>query len=332
MLVITRTPIRISFLGGGTDYAEFFEPHGGGEVLAAAIDKFCYLKVNTLHDFFEYRLRVSYRKTELCQSVDEVEHPSVRECLKFTRAALPLEIHYMGDLPARTGLGSSSAFTVGLLNALHAYKGEVAGAEQLAREANEVEHNWIKERVGYQDQCMAAYGGIKHIKFTDRERISVQPIPLSKERMRGLRSNIMIFYTGLTRFAHEILKEQVEKTRNNSNTAALIKMRELVGEGIKILTDNNRKLSEFGELLDEGWQIKKSLSESISNPEISAAYEKALKSGAVGGKLLGAGGGGFLLFIVPPDKQKAVREAMFPMKELQFDFAPLGSQVIFYHE
>jgi len=332
MLVITRTPIRISFLGGGTDYAEFFEPHGGGEVLAAAIDKFCYLKVNTLHDFFEYRLRVSYRKTELCQSIDEVEHPSVRECLKFTKSELPLEIHYMGDLPARTGLGSSSSFTVGLLNALRAYKGEVVGAEQLAREANEVEHNWIKERVGYQDQCMAAYGGIKHICFKDKEQINVQPIPLSKERIKELRNNIMIFYTGLTRFAHEILEEQVKKTKDNSNTQSLIKMRALVGEGIKILTDNKTDLTEFGKLLDAGWQIKKSLSNSISNSEISAAYEKALSAGAIGGKLLGAGGGGFLLFIVPPEKQDSVREAMLPMKELHFNFAPLGSQIIFCHE
>ena len=332
MLVITRTPIRISFLGGGTDYAEFFEPHGGGEVLAAAIDKYCYIKVNTLHDFFEYRLRVSYRKTELLQSIDEVQHPSVRECLKFMKTELPLEIHYMGDLPARTGLGSSSAFTVGLLHALHAYKSEVVGSEILAREANEVEHNWIKERVGYQDQCMAAYGGIKHINFIDKDEINVQPIPLNKNRLKELRGNLMIFYTGITRFAHEILEEQMKKTTNNSNTASLIKMRGLVGEGIKILTDNNRNLSDFGELLHQGWEIKKSLSNSISNPEISNAYDKAVNAGAVGGKLLGAGGGGFLLFVVPPEKQNSVREALAPMKELAFDFAPLGSQVIFYHE
>ncbi len=332
MLVITRTPIRISFLGGGTDYAEFFAPNGGGEVLAAAIDKYCYIKVNTLHDFFEYRLRVSYRKTELLQSIDKVEHPSVRECLKFMKTELPLEIHYMGDLPARTGLGSSSAFTVGLLHALHAYKGEVVGAERLAREANEVEHNWIKERVGYQDQCMAAYGGIKHINFIDRDEINVQPVPLNKERLKEFRSNIMIFYTGLTRFAHEILKEQMERTTNNSNTDALIKMRGLVGEGMKILTDNNRNIAEFGELLNEGWKIKKSLSSSISNPTIENAYNNAVKAGAIGGKLLGAGGGGFLLFVVPPEKQNPVRKALAPMKELTFDFAPLGSQVIFYHE
>jgi len=332
MLVITRTPIRISFLGGGTDYAEFFVPHGGGEVLAAAIDKYCYIKVNTLHDFFEYRLRVSYRKTELLQSIDDVQHPSVRECLKFMKTELPLEIHYMGDLPARTGLGSSSAFTVGLLHALHAYKSEVVGAEKLAREANEVEHNWIKERVGYQDQCMAAYGGIKHVKFIDKDEINVQPVPLNKKRLNELRGNMMIFYTGLTRIAHKILKEQMEKTTNNSNTDSLKKMRGLVGEGIKILTDNNRNLAEFGELLHEGWEIKKGLSNSISNPEIAGAYDKAINAGAVGGKLLGAGGGGFLLFVVPPEKQNAVREALDPMKELAFDFASLGSQVIFYHE
>jgi len=238
----------------------------------------------------------------------------------------------MGDLPARTGLGSSSAFTVGLLHALHAYKSEVVSAERLAREANEVEHNWIKERVGYQDQCMAAYGGIKHINFINKEEINVQPVPLNKNRLKELRSNLMIFYTGITRFAHEILEEQMEKTTNNSNTASLVKMRGLVGEGINILTDSNRSLLDFGELLHEGWEIKKGLSNSISNSDIANAYNKAVKAGAVGGKLLGAGGGGFLLFVVPPEKQNAVREALNPMKELDFNLASLGSQVIFYHE
>jgi len=332
MIVITRTPIRINFLGGETDYDEFFVSHGGDEVLAAAIDKYCYIEVNTLHDFFEYRLRVSYKKTEIVQSINEIQHPSVRECLKFMKTELPLEIHYMGDLPARTGLGSSSAFTVGLLNALHAYKSAVVSAEQLAREANEVEHNWIKERVGYQDQCMAAYGGIKHIKFINKDKIIVQPVMLDKIRLNELRNNIMIFYTSLTRSAHKILKEQVEKTKNNFNTKNLIKMRSLVREGIKILTDNNTTLNAFGELLHEGWKIKKSLSKFIANPEISVAYEKAMKAGAIGGKFLGAGGGGFLLFVVPPEKQNGVRNTLFPMKELVFDFAPLGSQVVFYHE
>lgn len=330
MIVITRTPVRISFLGGGTDYAEFFTQHGGGEVLATAINKYSYLKVNTLHDFFEYRVRVGYSRTELVQRVEEIQHPSVRECLKYTKAPLPIEINYTGDLPSRTGLGSSSSFTVGLLHALHAYKGEVVGAEQLAREALEVEHEWIRERVGYQDQCIAAYGGFRHIIFRSKTEIEVRPVPLSAGRLEELRSHLLVFYTGLTRYANEVLQEQIKKTADGSNTAALVKMRELVRVGVEILT-SGRRLEEFGEVLHASWELKQSLSSAITTPTIVEAYERARRAGAVGGKLLGAGGGGFLLFVVPRGRQGAVREAMLPMKELQFDFEPLGSQIIFYH-
>lgn len=330
MIVITRTPVRISFLGGGTDYAEFFTQHGGGEVLATAIDKYSYLKVNTLHDFFEYQLRVGYSRTELVQRVEDVQHPSVRECLKYTRTPLPIEINYTGDLPSRTGLGSSSSFTVGLLNALHAYNGQMSGAEQLAREALEVEHEWIKERVGYQDQCMAAYGGFRHIIFRTPTEIEVRPVPMNGARLRALREHIVVFYTGLTRFANDVLKEQIKKTSDGTNTAALIKMRGMVQEGVRLLT-TNAPLAEFGELLHASWELKQSLSSAITTPAILEAYERARRAGAVGGKLLGAGGGGFLLFIAPPARQAAVRQALAPMKELPFEFEPLGSQIIFYH-
>jgi len=330
MIVITRTPVRISFLGGGTDYAEFFTQHGGGEVLATAINKYSYLKVNTLQDFFEYRLRVGYSKTELVQSVEEVQHPSVRECLKYTRTPLPIEINYTGDLPSRTGLGSSSSFTVGLLHALHAYNGQVSGAEQLAREALEVEHEWIKERVGYQDQCMAAYGGLRHIVFRTPAEIEVRPVPVSAGRLRALREHLMVFYTGLTRYANEVLKEQIKKTSEGSNTAALVKMRSMVRRGVELLTSAS-PIEEFGELLHASWELKQSLSSAITTPAIVEAYERARRAGAVGGKLLGAGGGGFLLFVVPPARHGDVRAALAPMKELAFEFEPLGSQVIFYH-
>ena len=330
MIVITRTPVRISFLGGGTDYSEFFTRHGGGEVLATAINKYSYIKVSRLHDFFEYRLRVGYSKTELVASAEEVEHPSVRECLKFTKTPLPLEINYTGDLPSRTGLGSSSSFTVGLLNALHAYRGVVAGAEQLAREALEVEHNWIHERVGYQDQCMAAYGGLKHIKFYTPENFEVTPVPLTAARLQEFRAHLLVFYTGLTRYAHQVLKEQLKKTESDENTKGLLEMRALVGEGVRVLAGSN-SLHEFGELLHRSWEIKRTLSSAITTPEIVAAYDRGRKAGAIGGKLLGAGGGGFLLFFVPQKKQRAVRAALAPMKELDLTFEPLGSQIIFHH-
>ncbi len=330
MIVITRTPVRISFLGGGTDYAEFFTQHGGGEVLATAIDKYSYLKVNTLQEFFEYRLRVGYSRTELVQSVDEVQHPSVRACLTFTRTPLPVEINYTGDLPSRTGLGSSSSFTVGLLNALHAYNGQVSGADQLAREALDVEHNWIKERVGYQDQCMAAYGGFRHIIFRTPTEFDVRPVPMSVPRLRALREHILVFYTGLTRFANDVLKEQIKKTSEGANTAALLTMRAMVRQGVELLT-SCAPLEQFGELLHASWELKQSLSSAITTPEIVDAYQRARAAGAIGGKLLGAGGGGFLLFIVPPARQHAVRAALAPMKELPFEFEPLGSQIIFYH-
>lgn len=330
MIVITRTPVRVSFLGGGTDYAEFFTRHGGGEVLVTAIDKYSYLKVSRMEDFFDYRVRVSYSRTELAGSVGEIQHPSVRACLEFMKTGLPIEITYTGDLPARTGLGSSSSFTVGLLNALHAYGGRVTSAEQLANEALHVEHDLIKERVGYQDQCIAAYGGFRHIKFYAPDRIEVTPVPLTRARLDELKGSVLVFYTGLTRLAHQVLKEQIKKTESDENTPALLEMRSLVGKGVEALT-GGKPFDEFGALLHRSWEIKQSLSSAITTPEIVGAYDKARKAGAVGGKLLGAGGGGFLLFVVPPAKQAAVRAALAPMREMEFAFEPLGSQIIFYH-
>lgn len=330
MIVITRTPVRISFLGGGTDYGEFFSRHGGGEVLVTTIDKYSYIKVSRLHESFEYRLRVGYSKTELLQEVDEVQHPSVRECLKFTGTPLPIEINYTGDLPSRTGLGSSSSFTVGLLNALHAYSGMITSPEQLTSEAIEVEHKRLKERVGYQDQTIAAYGGFRHIRFHSHDHIQVTPVPLQKERLQALRDHIVVFYTGLTRFATEVLANQIERTKSDHNTKALLRMRSMVEEGLDVLTGNG-PLADFGELLHESWMLKQSLSSSMTTPQIIEMYDRARSAGAVGGKLLGAGGGGFLLFIVSPEKKAAVRAAMTPLLELDFNFEPLGSQIIFYH-
>jgi D-glycero-alpha-D-manno-heptose-7-phosphate kinase len=330
MIVITRTPVRISFLGGGTDYREFFAQHGGGAVLATAIDKFSYITVSSLLDYFDYKLRVTYRKTELANAIDAIEHPSVRECMRFLRAPLPIEIHYMGDLPARTGLGSSSSFTVGLLHALHAYRGEEVGPQQLAHEACTVEHEWIKERVGYQDQYMAAFGGLRHVQFRSDHDIHVAPVPLPPARLQEFRDHLLIFYTGLTRLAHEVLKEQIAKTTAGDNTAALFEMRTLVDEGVRVLS-GSAPISAFGALMHRAWELKQSLSSAISNPAITAAYGAARRAGAVGGKLLGAGGGGFLLFVAPPDAHAGIRAALHELKELPFAFEHGGSQVIFHH-
>jgi len=330
MIVITRTPVRISFLGGGTDYREFFAQHGGGAVLATAIDKFSYIKVSSQLDFFDYKLRVTYRKTELATTVGEIEHPSVRECLRFLKTPLPLEIHYMGDLPARTGLGSSSSFTVSLLHALHAYRGEAVGPQCLAQEACAIEHDWIKERVGYQDQYMAAFGGLRHVRFAAEDDITAMPLPLTRARLQEFRAHLLVFYTGLTRLAHEVLPEQLAKTTAGANTTALLEMRALVDEGVRVLT-STCPISDFGALLHRSWELKQSLSAAIANPGILAAYAAARRAGALGGKLLGAGGGGFLLFVAPPDAHAGIRAALHDLKELPFEFEQGGSQIIFHH-
>ncbi|MCX7004647.1 MAG: hypothetical protein NTV22_15425 [bacterium] len=330
MIVITRTPVRISFLGGGTDYREFFAQHGGGAVLATTIDKYSYIKVSSQLDFFDYKLRVTYRKTELANAVEEIEHPSVRECLRFLKTPLPLEIHYMGDLPARTGLGSSSSFTIGLLHALHAYRGEAVGPQRLAQEACTVEHHWIKERVGYQDQYMAAFGGLRHVRFASEDDITAMPLPLTRARLQEFRAHLIVFYTGLTRLAHEVLKEQIAKTTAGGNDTALLEMRALVDEGVRVLT-SACPLGDFGALMHRSWELKQSLSAAIANPSILAAYAAARRAGAIGGKLLGAGGGGFLLFVAPPDAHAGIRTALRDMKELPFEFEQGGSQIIFHH-
>jgi D-glycero-alpha-D-manno-heptose-7-phosphate kinase len=235
----------------------------------------------------------------------------------------------MGDLPARTGLGSSSSFTVGLLHALHTYAGRAVGPQQLAVEACEIEHNWIKERVGYQDQYMAAFGGFQHIRFPASGEVIVTPIPLSAQRRAALRAHLIVFYTGVTRLAHQVLKEQIERTNSDENEAALKEMRAMVGEGVRLLA-SEADLCEFGALLHASWTLKQSLSSTIANPTITQAYAAARAAGAIGGKLLGAGGGGFLLFLAPPERHNAIRSALQPLRELPFAFEPAGSRILAY--
>ena len=327
-MIISMTPLRVSFLGGGTDYPEHFDHHGGA-TLGGTIDKYIYITVSPLTEFFDHRIRVSYSRTELVKSIEEIIHPSVRHCLNFLEIERGVEINIVSDLPARTGLGSSSSFTVGLLHALHAFKGQLVDREQLAAEAVYIERELIKERVGLQDQYTCACGGMLSLEFRHKNRVTVSPVIMPHERLKALQDRLMIFYTGLQRYADQVLKQQMERTQAGTLLPYLSKMRDLVQPGIEILA-NGYDLSNFGSLLHESWTLKRELSDSITNPEIDEAYENARKAGAVGGKLLGAGGGGFLLLYVEPYNQESVRKVMNGMREVKFNFENQGSHLIFY--
>ncbi len=327
-MIISMTPLRVSFFGGGTDYPDYFMQHGGA-VLATAIDKYVYLMVSPLTRFSDHKFRISYSITELCHSVDEIKHPSVRECLRFMGIEGGLEINVASDLPARTGLGSSSSFTVGLLHALHAYKGQQVSPQQLAEEAVHVEQQMIKERVGCQDQFMAAYGGLTHLQFDKLAGIHSSPVPIKADRLEDLQSRLLLFYTGLQRSAHEVLEQQIENTRSGRVETELNRMKDLVKTGLEKLSSEN-DLDEFGFLLHEAWQIKKNLSDKITNTFVNSTYETARNAGAIGGKLLGAGGGGFLLLYVNQPQHTTVRKALSDLQEVNVKFAPYGSRLIFY--
>ena len=328
-MIISMTPTRISFLGGGTDYPEYFSQHGGA-TLASSIDKYIYITINPLKDFLDYKIRVAYSKTELVSSIDDIQHPSVRECLRFMGIEKGLEITIVSDLPARTGLGSSSSFTVGLLNALHAHTKKVVSREQLAAEAVHVEREMIKERVGLQDQYTCAIGGFLNLEFLEQNQVNINPVPIPQHRILHLHDHLMLFYTGIQRNAHDVLEEQITHTKNGAVNSQLSELKKLVKQGLSVL-ENNGNLNEFGELLHQGWQLKRQLSDAITNSTIDEAYTKAQEAGAVGGKLLGAGGGGFLLLFVEPDKQVKVLQALTPMRQVNFKFENQGSRLIFRH-
>jgi D-glycero-alpha-D-manno-heptose-7-phosphate kinase len=328
-MIISRTPVRISLFGGGTDYREYFECHGGA-VLGSTIDKYVYVSVNPLSDFFEYKIRVGYSKAELVNRVDDIVHPSVRETLKFYKVEGNLDIHIFADLPARTGLGSSSAFTAGFLNALYAMDGRRVSKQRLAEEVVYIEQEMIQESVGCQDQFHAAFGGLNVIEFA-KEGIAVRPVVISKEKRWLLEESMMSFYTGLTRYASDILKEQVNNTKNGSKDKHLARMREMVYEAEHIIADESPEamIKGLGELLREGWELKKALSGKVSNGLIDQMYKSALEAGAYGGKISGAGGGGFLTLIVPTDKQPVVRQALMGQLEVKFRFENDGSTIIY---
>ena len=325
-MIISRTPFRISFFGGGTDYPAWYRQHGGA-VLATTINKYCYLTCRYLPPFFEHRTRIVYSKMEMCNSLDEIVHPSARETLRYLNFERGVEIHHDGDLPGRSGMGSSSAFTVGLLNALYALQGRALGKKQLAAESIHIEQEILQEMVGSQDQVCAAYGGLNRINFLPNGEFVVQPMTLTQARIEELTSHLMLFYTGIKRTAASVATSFVPSLAERGEL--LNRMRNCVEQGCEILNGNG-SLIPFGELLHEAWLAKRALSDKVSNAQVDAAYETARSAGALGGKLLGAGGGGFLLLFAPPAKQAEIKSRLNRLIHVPFKFEFSGSQIIFY--
>lgn len=326
-MVITSTPLRISFFGGGTDYPVWYREHGGA-VLATTIDKSCYITCRWLPPFFEYHSRVSYSRVENVSANAAIEHPSVRGCLQFMGIDDGVEVHHVADLPARTGLGTSSAFTVGLLHGLYALRNQMRDKHSLAMEAIKVEQEILAEAVGAQDQVSAAYGGFNRINFNTDGSVDVNRILAPGDRLAELEGHLALYFTGFSRIASEIAQEQLRQTPNK--TRELDAMRGLVDEAEAIVTNSNRPIADFGRLLHESWSIKRTLTQRITNPAIDEIYEAGLSAGAVGGKLLGAGGGGFMVFVVPPERREALRERLKKLLCIPFKFSTRGSHVVLY--
>ena len=325
-MVISRTPFRVSFFGGGTDYPEWYRRHGGA-VLATTINKYCYISCRYLPPFFEHRFRIVYIKSENCKAIDEISHPVVRGVLQHLEWTRGLEVHHDADLPARGGVGSSSSFTVGMLNALAALRGGIISKRDLALESLHMEQEVLKETVGSQDQISAAYGGLNHIRFHESGDFSVHPVTILASRSRELEGSLMLFYTGIKRTAAVVAGSFVPSLA--SRLDVMPRIGALVEEGIDVLQGNG-DIGEFGKLLDKGWELKRTLSARVSNDDVDHLYARARSAGAVGGKILGAGGGGFMLFFVPPPRQAAFREALGDLIHVPFKFDYSGSQIVYY--
>lgn len=328
-MIISRTPYRISFFGGGTDYPGWYLKHGGA-VLSTAIDKYCYITCRYLPPFFEHRSRIVYSKIESVSSIEEIQHPAVRETLRFLDFNRGVEIHHDGDLPARSGMGSSSSFTVGLLNALYALKGYMPTKHQLMTESIHIEQEMIRETVGSQDQALAANGGFNHVSFMQNGDISVRPVIMAAEAMHHFNDHLMLFYTGIKRTASDVADSYVANIEEKKRQLRI--MKDLVEESLAVLNKGG-EFTEFGTLLNEAWLAKRSLSPRVSNSDVDNIYAAALKGGALGGKITGAGGGGFMLLFVPPERQKRVRETLSSLIHVPFRFDHNGSQIIYFqHE
>lgn len=328
-MIITQTPFRMSFFGGGTDMESFFIKHGGA-VLSTTFDKYCYVNVRHLPRFFDYSTELSYSRTERVTSIEDIEHPAIRNAMKMLDMH-EIRLTYEADLPARSGLGTSSSFAVGMLNAFYALKGKYADKKKLADEAIYLERVLCEEAGGWQDQIAASFGGFNRINFNTDGTYDVLPVIISPERKKNLNDNLMMFFTGFTRFSSDVQKANAgTKETQEAKEKRYLEMLSLVDKAEKILTDKNTDLDNFGRLLDHTWKLKKQTGSAVSTNSIDALYEKGMQAGALGGKLLGAGGGGFLVFYVQPEYQEAVKEAMKELMYIPFRFEDGGTRVIHY--
>lgn len=325
-MIISRTPFRISFFGGGTDYPPWFKQNGGA-VLSTSFDKYCYITCRELPPFFDHKYRIAYSKVENVKSIVDIEHPAVRAVLGEMGFDHGLEVHCDADLPARSGLGSSSSFVVGMLHSLSALQGKRVTKDWLAQEAIRIEQEVLRENVGSQDQAAAAHGGFNVIHFQQDGGLKVEPLVVPAQRKQELNDHLMLFFTGFSRISSDIAKAQVANMDKRS--AELHRMRAMVDDGVEILCKGH-DICAFGELLHSGWMHKRAMSDLVSNSSIDALYDTARKAGAIGGKLLGAGGGGFMLMFVSPEQQAAVKEALKDLIYVPFKFETSGSQVIYY--
>ncbi len=328
-MIITQTPFRMSFFGGGTDMESFFIKHGGA-VLSTTFDKYCYVNVRHLPRFFDYSTELSYSRTERVTSIEDIEHPAIRNAMKMLDMH-EIRLTYEADLPARSGLGTSSSFAVGMLNAFYALKGKYADKKKLADEAIYLERVLCEEAGGWQDQIAASFGGFNRINFNTDGTYDVLPVIISPERKKNLNDNLMMFFTGFTRFSSDVQKANAgTKETQEAKEKRYLEMLSLVDKAEQILTDKNTDLDNFGRLLDHTWKLKKQTGSAVSTNSIDALYEKGMQAGALGGKLLGAGGGGFLVFYVQPEYQEAVKESMKELMYIPFRFEDGGTRVIHY--
>lgn len=326
-MIICRTPFRVSFFGGGTDYPVWYQENGGA-VLSTTIDKYCYISCRYLPPFFPYKHHIVYSKHERVNDINEIKHPAVREIFKYLNVSKGLSIHYDADLPARSGLGSSSSFIVGLLNSIYALKHKPISTERLAYKAIHLERGLLKENVGSQDQIAAAYGSFNRIKFFGDDTFDVTPILIEKIKLEELQNYLMFFFTGFSRYASDIAKTQIKETHKKEKE--LYKMQEMVDEAISILSRKKTSIDEFGKLLHESWKLKRNLTDKISNKSIDDMYETARNAGALGGKITGAGGGGFMLIIARPENHHRIREALNKLLYVPIRFETSGSKIIFH--
>ena len=326
-MIISRTPFRVSFFGGGTDYPAWFRKNGGA-VISTSIDKYCYISCRRLPPFFDHKFRVAYSRIEHVKDISQIEHPSVRAVLSEMNVEEGLEIHHDADLPARSGLGSSSAFTVGLINAIRALDGKISSKKELAQKAIYIEQQVIQESVGCQDQIAVACGGFNKIKFNQQGDFYITPVIINHDKLELLQNHLMLFFTGFSRYSSRIAQATISNIDKREEQLQL--MGQMVDEAEQILQSQADNVSDFGKLLHQAWLQKKQLSNNVSSPQIDEIYNAGLEAGAIGGKLLGAGGGGFILLFAPPEKQRAIKEKLSNLIYVNFRFETEGSKIVLY--